>query len=31
VSLVGAALTIVFLRGTYIGSTHDKHITDATP
>jgi hypothetical protein len=29
--LVNSALTILFLRDTYAGSTHDKRIADATP
>jgi hypothetical protein len=31
VLLINAALTILFLRDTYAGSTHDKRIADATP
>ncbi len=31
VLLINAALTILFLSGTYAGSTHDKRIADATP
>jgi hypothetical protein len=31
VLLVNAALTILFLSGTYAGSTHDKRIAEATP
>ena len=31
VLLINAALTILFLRATYAGSTHDKHIAEATP
>jgi DDE superfamily endonuclease len=31
VLLINAALTILFLRETYAGSTHDKQIADATP
>ena len=29
--LIDAALTILFLRDTYPGSTHDKRSADATP
>ena len=29
--LINAALTILFLSETYVGSTHDKRIADATP
>jgi hypothetical protein len=31
VLLINAALTILFLSGTYAGSIHDKRIADATP
>jgi hypothetical protein len=31
VLLINAVLTILFLSGTYAGSTHDKRIADATP
>jgi DDE superfamily endonuclease len=31
VLLINAALTILFLRATYVGSTHDKWIADTTP
>jgi len=31
VRLINAALTILFLSETYVGSTHDKRIADATP
>jgi DDE superfamily endonuclease len=31
VLLVDAVLTILFLSETYVGSTHDKRIADATP
>ena len=31
VLLTNAALTILFLNHTYVGSTHDKRIADATP
>jgi hypothetical protein len=29
--LINAALTILFLSDTYVGSTHDKRIADVTP
>jgi hypothetical protein len=29
--LINATLTILFLRATYAGSTHDKRIAEATP
>ena len=31
VGLINAVLTILFLRDTYAGRTHDKRIADATP
>ena len=31
VLLINAALTILFLSATYVGSTHDKRIADGTP
>ena len=31
VLLSNAALTVIFLSDTYVGSTHDKRIADATP
>jgi hypothetical protein len=31
VLLINAALTMLFLRDTYAGSTHDQRIADATP
>jgi hypothetical protein len=31
VLLINALLTILFLSETYVGSTHDKRIADATP
>jgi hypothetical protein len=31
VLLINTVLTILFLRETYAGSTHDKRIADATP
>jgi hypothetical protein len=31
VLLLNAALTILFLSATYVGSTHDKRIADGTP
>jgi hypothetical protein len=31
VLLINAALTILFVRETYAGSTHDKRMADATP
>jgi hypothetical protein len=31
VLLINAALTILFLSGTYGGRTHDKRIAEATP
>ena len=31
VLLINAALTILFLRATHVGSTHDKRIADGTP
>jgi hypothetical protein len=31
VQLINAALTILLLRETYAGSTHDKRLADATP
>jgi DDE superfamily endonuclease len=31
VLLINAVLTILFLSETYVGSTHDKRIADATP
>ena len=31
VLLINAALTILFLSDTYVGSTHDKRIADVTP
>jgi hypothetical protein len=31
VRLINAALTLLFLRETYAGSTHDTRMADATP